>query len=160
MGTTKKTRKKYHKPKQSAWNPDRPMYRTPWKVDAVFAPIYKFVRELMSTGNVDEDVATGQTVFSDPHTGNTYALTPALRGLLEMMELHAKRKGTQIATAGLNSLVSILDNGGFASESVMKKCITELENLEQMALKMTAGEAEDALKTVQIQIALEEAKAP
>jgi hypothetical protein len=130
---------------------------TPWKVDAVWAPLERMLARLEIDGTVD--TAMGKPVLHDDANRGWYEIAPAIEGIAQFHEIAATRHGWQIDLRPLHKLAAKLRHGSpvFAADiAAVRACA---DRCKRHAMQMTGREAEDVLQTVRISIQMEQVTA-
>jgi hypothetical protein len=130
---------------------------TPWKIDAVWAPLERMLARLELDGTVD--TAMGKPVLHDDANRGWYEIAPAIEGIAQFHEIAATRHGWQIDLRPLHKLAAKLRHGSpvFAADiAAVRVCA---DQCKRHAMQMTGREAEDVLQTVRISIQMEQATA-
>lgn len=106
MPSSKKPR---HKRNPSKITGRRTLRTKPWKTHAVFRPLEAILDELETEGTLTV-VATGKhagkPVFMIPGEHDWHVAAPALRGLIETLEIHEKRSGRALPLEPLRVLAT------------------------------------------------------
>lgn len=87
----------------------RTLRTQPWKTQAVFRPLEAILDELESDGTLTVPVDgkhAGKPVFQVDGDSTWYVAAPAIRGLIETMELHEKRSGRKLPLEPLRRLAT------------------------------------------------------
>jgi hypothetical protein len=123
----------------------------PWKVKAVFDPLYAIIDELEQDGTVNIESTTGNAIFKDPIEGQWHDMYAALMGVLDAYEIHEKRVGRVLAMEPLRQLADKLKNGDELYEEDTVAVRACLARMRAETLEMTAGYARDLVKDMQLQ---------
>lgn len=87
----------------------RTLRTQPWKTFGVFSPLEAILDELETDGTLTVPVAgkhAGEPVFQIPGDPTWYVAAPAIRGIIEAMEIHEKRAGKQLPLEPLRILAT------------------------------------------------------
>lgn len=126
---------------------------TPWKVQAVWAPLDQVLSRIELDGTVE--TAMGKPVLHDDANSGWYEIAPAVEGIAQFHEIAAARHGWAIDLGPLHRIAAKLRYGSpiFASDiAEVRACA---ETCKRHALQLTGTEAEDILQTVRISAAME-----
>ncbi|KRB73471.1 hypothetical protein [Noviherbaspirillum sp. Root189] len=91
---------------------NRSLRTLPWQTHAVFRPLEAILDELETHGTltvVAKGTQAGMPVFQPTGDNEWYAAAPALRGLIEMFELHEGRTGKALPLEPLRLLAKKME---------------------------------------------------
>jgi hypothetical protein len=137
-------------------DPARVLLRTmPWRVHAMMEPLELIVAQLEQDQSADV-TAEGRPIFRDHANRDRWYETPiALVGVCEAFELHNERSGETLDTEPLRRLAGKLDFGQDIVPQDLRDARTCLNAIRSHCLRMTAGYAEDLLRTVRLREEME-----
>lgn len=128
------------------------------KVDAVFSPIELALDALLATGTVETDEA-GNPTFRNRLDGDTYALAPAMAGIVTMFEMWATRHGNPSPVVDMNELCGRISMGLAIDEDLVRRVLLSTTRLRALSFDMGAEEAADLVTQTQIRVELEKTTA-
>lgn len=132
-----------------------PLLRTqPWRIWSVWQPVERIIDRIELEGVVD--AAGGVPVFQE--NSGWYEVVPALQGIIEF-HVHAQaRYGLPCEVSGLAKLAKKLDAGAPLFSADIAGARASMASCWRQAMQLRVSQAIDLVRTVQISMALDQAK--
>ncbi|NDP60050.1 MAG: hypothetical protein GZ090_11910 [Oxalobacteraceae bacterium] len=151
MSRAKQPRNKaYHRRPSGA----RTLRTQPWKLRNVFQPLDDILNMMESTGFSDAD-RRGTPIFQSQKDSCWYTSAPAINGVADWYEIHARRSGRTMPIEPLRRVANKLHYGSMVFASDVADMRAALATLRHETMDMTEDYAHSLLQTVCIRIELE-----
>jgi len=146
------------RPRNKAYRPRPPGARTlrtqPWKLRNVFLPLEEILNQMEASGLSDVD-QRGTPIFQSAKDSCWYTSAPAINGVADAYEIHAKRSGRPMPIEALRRVANKLHYGCMVFSSDVIAMRAALDTLRAETMGMTEDYAHSLLQAVRIQIELE-----
>lgn len=151
MSRAKPARCKAYRPRPAG---ARTLRTQPWKLHSVFQPLEDILNQMEASGFSDTD-QRGTPIFQSMKDSCWYTSAPAINGMADVYEIHAKRSGRAMPIEPLRRMANKLHYGSMVFASDVAEMRAALATLSTETMDMTEDYAHSLLQTVCIQIELE-----
>lgn len=141
----------------------RSLRTKPWKTASVFAPLEAIIDQLESEGTltvVAKGEHAGKPVFQMPGEIHWHVAAPALRGLIETLEIHEKRSGRTLPLEPLRKLATKFEIDMPIFEADTQAVRAAMAVLIEVSNGMDCDYADSLVQVTRTSIAFEKLNSP